>query len=163
MDTWADDARQNHRIDTPVLPLSPLQHAETARLAQYEPDVPATLLPLDINRRANAALSVFGHARNGGGSANDAVRIAANARYIERELRQLRLGQCAAGDPLNAERLRAAFTGGLPAIVKDRIWRLRRDRVSGTALRDALAELEARLAPAPPPTPPTWQHQPAAE
>ena len=148
------DARQNHRIDKPVLPLIPLQHAETARLAQYEPSVPATLLLPDINRRVHAALTAFGCLRleTAAGVPETRERITANARYIARELGQLRLGQRAAGDLLHTERLHAAFTGELPASVNDRVGQLRREGVRGAALRDALAELEARLSP---PTPPS--------
>ena len=46
------------------------------------------------------------------------------------------------------ERLRAAFAGELPAFVNDRIGQLRRDGVSGTALSEALAEMETRLSTA---------------
>lgn len=48
----------------------------------------------------------------------------------------------------------AHFTGELPAGVNDRIGQLRREGVGATALRDARAELEARLTPAAPPQPP---------
>jgi len=145
---------KNHRIDTPVLPLSPLQHAETAWLAQCESSVPATLLPLDISRRVNAALTAFGRRllETTAVAPDTRERITANTRYIARELGQLRLGQRAAGDLLHTERLRAAFSGELPAGVNHRIGHLRRDGVSGAALRDALAELEAQLSPAPSPT-----------
>lgn len=64
----------------------------------------------------------------------------------------MRLGQRAAGDLLHTERLHAAFTGELPAGVNDRIGQLRREGVRRAAPRDALAELEARLTPALPPT-----------
>ena len=52
------------------------------------------------------------------------------------------MGQRAANDLRRTERLRAAFASELPAFVNDRIGQLRRDGVSGTALSDALAELE---------------------
>ena len=51
---------QGCRVDS-GLSLHPLSHAEAARLAQREPGVPATLLPPDISRRVNAALSAFEH------------------------------------------------------------------------------------------------------
>ena len=145
--------RQGYRVDA-VLTAHPLSHAETARLAQCEPGVPAVALPPDINRRVNAALIAFGRRRleTAARAPETRERITANARYIARELGQLRLGQRAAGDLLHTERLRAAFTDELPAGVNHRIGQLRRDGVSGTALRDALAELEARLAPAAPPS-----------
>ena len=112
------------------------------------------MLPLDINRRVNAALTDFGHRRleTAAGALETRERITANTRYIERELGQLRLGQRAAGDLLHTERLHTAFTGELPASVNGRVGQLRREGVRGTALRDALAELEARLVP---PTPPS--------
>ena len=53
----------------------------------------------------------------------------------------------AGGGLLHTERLRAVFTGVLLADGNDRIGQLRRDGVSGAALRDAPAELETRLAP----------------
>ena len=145
--------RQGYRVDA-GLTAHPLSHAETARLAQCEPGVPAVALPPNINRRVNAALTAFGRRRleTAAVAPETRERIRANARYIERELGQLRLGQRAAGDLRHTERLRAAFTGELPPGVNQRIGQLRRDGVSGTALRDALAELEARLAPVPLPT-----------
>ena len=145
--------RQSYRVDA-VLNAHTLSHAETARLAQCEPGVPAVALPPDINRRVNAALIAFGHRRleTAARVPETRERITANARYIARELGQLRLGQRAAGDLLHTERLRAAFSGELPASVNDRVGQLRRDGVRGTDLRDALAELEARLVPAPPHT-----------
>ena len=82
---------QDYRVDS-GLTAHPLSHAEAARLAQREPGVPATLLPPDISRRVNAALSTLGHQQKRRRECQDAGRIAANARYIERELRQVRLG-----------------------------------------------------------------------
>ena len=143
--------RQGCRVDA-GLTSHPLSHAETARLARCEPGVPAVALPPNINRRVQAALTAFGRRRPAtaagaaaGAAAETRERITANARYIARELGQLRRGQRAAGDLTDTERLRAAFTGELPAGVNDRIGQLRRDGVHGAALRDALTELEARL------------------
>ena len=51
---------QDYRVDS-GLTAHPLSHAEAARPAQREPGVPATLLPPDISRRVNAALSALGH------------------------------------------------------------------------------------------------------
>ena len=143
--------RQGCRVDA-GLTAHPLSHAETARLARCEPGVPAVALPPNINRRVQAALTAFGRRRPAtaagaaaGAAAETRERITANARYIARELGQLRLGQRAAGDLTDTERLRAAFTGELPAGVNDRIGQLRRDGVHGAALRDALTELAARL------------------
>ena len=142
---------KNHRIDTPVLPLSPLQHAETARLAQCESGVPATLLPPDINRRVNAALSTLGHQPETAAGVPRRGAHYGQALYI---------GGTGAASPRLARRrrfaaygrLRTAFIDELPAGINGRIGQLRRDVVSGAALRDALAELEARLVPAPPHT-----------
>ena len=122
--------------------MHPWFHAETARLAQWEPSVPATALPPDINHRRPETAT----------PPEPPKRITANARCIARELGQLGLGQRAADDLRRTERLRAAFAGELPAFVNDRIGQLCRDGVSGTALSDALAEPEARLpaAAAPP-------------
>ena len=146
--------RQGYRVGA-GLTAHPLSPAETARLAQCEPCVPATPLPPDINRRVQAALTAFGHRRLEKATCTPETRerIKANARYIERELGQLHLSQRAVGDLLHTERLRDAFTSELPTGVNHRIGQLRREGVRGTALRDALAELEARLAPAA--TPPT--------
>ena len=150
--TVSEGIKQGFRVDAD-LTAHPLSHAETARLAQCQPGIPATALPPDINRRVNAALTTASRRPETTPTPPEPPkRIPANARYIARELGQLRLGQRAADDLRRTERLRAAFDGELPTAVNDRIGQLRRDGVSGTALSEALAELEPRLlaATAPP-------------
>ena len=143
--TVSEGIKQGFRVDAD-LATHPLSHAETARLAQCQPGIPATALPPDINRRINAALTTASRRPEMAPTPPEPPkRIPANARYIARELGQLRLGQRAADDLRRTERLRAAFDGELPGSVNDRIGQLRRDGVSGAALSEALAELEPRL------------------
>lgn len=142
--TVSEGVKQGFRVAAD-LTARPWSHAETARLAQWEPSVPATALPPDINRRVNAALTPTGRRPETAPTPPEPPkRITANvrARCIARELGQLRLGQRAANDLRRTERLRAAFASELPTSVNDRIGQLRRDGVSGTALSEALAELE---------------------
>ena len=146
--TASEAVRQGFRVAAD-LTARPWSHAETARLAQWEPGVPAAALPPDINRRVKAALTAASRRTETAPNPSEPPkRITANARYITRELGQLRLGQRAADDLWRTERLRAAFASELPTSVNDRIGQLRRDGVSGTALSDALAELATRLSTA---------------
>ena len=149
------DARQGYRVDA-GLSAHPLSHAELARAAQCEPDTPPVALPPDINRRVSAAATAFQSAANTAAPASGRrERNTANARYIERELGQLRLGQRNPDDLRQTERLRAAFMGELPTDTNDRIAQLRRDGVTGAVLAAALAELQAQPAPPPANTPAT--------
>lgn len=140
--TVSEGVRQGFRVAAD-LTARPLPHVETARLSQCEPGVAAGHQPPrqpPRQRRPNRH-----RPETAPTPPEPPKRITANARCIARELGQLRVGRRAADDLRRTERLRAAFAGELPAFVNDRISQLRRDGVSGTALSDALAELETRL------------------
>ena len=151
----AADVKQGYRIDAELIP-HPLSPAELVRATECEPNTPAAVLPPGINSRVSAAVTAFQSRQERANSRQEPQeRSTANIRYIEREMGQLRLGQRAPADLLRTEQLRAAFTGDLPASINNRITKLRRERVTGVALRDALTELQARL-----PTPPSHNAAP---
>ena len=145
--------RQGYRVDA-NLAAHPLSYAELARAARCEPDTPAIALPADINRRVSAAVTAFQSAADTPAPASRRrERDTANAGYINRELRQLRLEQRNADELRQTELLRVAFTGEIPTGINDRITQLRRDGATGATLRDALAELHSQLPPTAPKSP----------
>ena len=127
----------------------PLAAHEVAARAACPPDTPAAALPADTNRRIAKGVAAGAAARAQPTAIGNRPQNNQLARYLRRELSQLRMDWAA--DPAilrRIESLSSRFAGELPAAVSSQIRELRRQKVSGMDFLQALAELESRLPPA---------------
>ena len=139
--------------------VAPLAHHELATRAACLPDTPAVALPPDTNQRIANAVNALAAARSQPVPPEVRRRDRQVARYIDRELGQLRLDYKDDDSALRRiESLRSRFTAELPSGVNDQIKALMQQKVSGNDFRQALAAMQSQLPqlpattqPAPPP------------
>ena len=126
-----------------VIPLPP---HELALRAACPPDTPALPLPPDTNQRIARGVAAWAAAREQPAALRPRRPDTQDARYLSRQLRRLSLDWKDDDAALRRiESLRQRFSAALPAAVNAQIRALRRQKVSGSAFLQALAELESRL------------------